>query len=157
LRRARDADMLTILNPAPGRHLPDGFLTLPHIITPNETEASLLTGITVRDLASAQRAGERLVTMGCPTVIVTLGDNGCLLVRQHDVRHFPAFPVSAIDSTAAGDAFNGVLAAALLAGLALENAIVRANAAGALCVTKRGAQESLPTRDEIDALMASVR
>jgi ribokinase len=156
LRRARDADMLAILNPAPGRQLPNGFFALPHIITPNETEASLLTGIPVRDLASAQRAGERLVAMGCPTVIVTLGDNGCLLVRQHDVRHFPAFPVIAIDSTAAGDAFNGVLAASLLAGLPLENAIVRANAAGALCVTKRGAQESLPTRQEIDAIMASV-
>lgn len=156
LRRARDADMLTILNPAPGRQLPAGFFALPHIITPNETEASLLTDITVQDLPSAQRAGERLLAMGCPTIIVTLGDNGCLLVRREEVRHFPAFPVTAIDSTAAGDAFNGVLAASLLAGLPLENAIVRANAAGALCVTRRGAQEALPTGEEIDALMTSV-
>jgi ribokinase len=77
-------------------------------------------------------------------------------VRQHDVRHFPAFPVTAIDSTAAGDAFNGVLAASLLEGVPLERAILRANAAGALCVTRRGAQESLPTRAEIDAMLASV-
>jgi ribokinase len=156
LRCARQADMLTILNPAPGRQLPDRFLALPQIITPNETEASLLTGIAVTDLASAQRAGERLLLMGGQSVIITLGANGCLLVRQHDVRHFPALPVTAVDSTAAGDAFNGVLAASLQAGLPLDQAIVRASAAGALCVTKRGAQESLPTRQEIDAFLPSM-
>jgi ribokinase len=156
LRRARDAGLLTVLNPAPARQLPEGFLALPQIITPNETEASLLTGLPVTDLASAQRAGERLLALGCQTVILTLGGNGCLLVRRGETRHFPAFPVAAVDSTAAGDAFSGVLAASLLEGLALERAIVRANAAAALCVTKRGAQESLPTRQEIDAFLASV-
>ncbi|HXH14447.1 MAG TPA: ribokinase [Alphaproteobacteria bacterium] len=156
LQRARDAGLMTILNPAPGRHLPEGFLALPEIITPNETEASLLTGITVTDLPTAQRAGEHLIAMGSQTVIITLGENGCLLVHRGEMRHFPAFPVTAIDSTAAGDAFNGVLAASLLEGLPLEDAIVRATAAGALCVTKRGAQESLPTRQELDAFLASV-
>jgi ribokinase len=153
LRRGREAGMTTILNPAPGRPLPETLLTLPHIITPNETEASQLSGIVVTDLHTAQQAGERLLTWGCQTVIITLGALGALLVRQGEVRHFPAFPVTAVDSTAAGDAFNGSLAAALLAGLPLEQAIMRANAAGALCVTKRGAQESLPTRQEVDALM----
>jgi ribokinase len=86
-------------------------------------------------------------------VIITLGALGALLVRRGEVRHFPAFPVTPVDSTAAGDAFNGTLAAALLAGLPLEQAITRANAAGALCVTRRGAQESLPTQHEVDALM----
>jgi ribokinase len=89
-------------------------------------------------------------------VIITLGAQGALLVRQGEVRHFPAFPVMPIDTTAAGDAFNGVLAAALLEGRGLAEAIVRANAAGALCVTKRGAQEALPTRPEIEALLARV-
>ena len=154
LRRAREAGMTAILNPAPGRQLPASVLTLPHVITPNETEASLLSGVTVSDMETARRAGEYLVAMGCQTVLVTLGAHGCLLVRQGEARHFPAFPVTAVDSTAAGDAFNGVLAAALHEGFPLEQAIVRANAAGALCVTKRGAQESLPTRQEIDALMA---
>jgi ribokinase len=153
LRRGLEAGMTTILNPAPGRHLPEGFLALPHIITPNETEASWLAGITVTDLHTAQRAGELLLRQGCQTVLITLGALGALLVRQGEIRHFPAFAVSAVDSTAAGDAFNGALAAALLAGLPLEHAIVRANAAGALCVTKRGAQESLPTQQEIDALV----
>ena len=105
----------------------------------------------VIDLETAQRLAN---TFWCnATVVITLGARGSLLIRRGEVRHFPAFAVTAVDSTAAGDAFNGALAAALLAGLPLEQAIVRANAAGALCVTKRGAQESLPTQQEIDALV----
>lgn len=154
LRRAQEAGMTTILNPAPGRLLSPDFLALPHIITPNETEASLLSGAAVTGPDTARRAGERLLALGCRTVIITLGAQGSLLVRQGEVRHFAPFPLMPIDTTAAGDAFNGVLAAALLEGRGLDEAIVRANAAGALCVTKRGAQEALPTRQEIEALLA---
>ncbi|MGH8071742.1 MAG: ribokinase [Candidatus Entotheonellia bacterium] len=157
LRRAVEAGMTTILNPAPGRPLREDLLALTHIITPNETEASLLSGIAVIDLETAQHAGERLLAMGCQTVIITLGAQGSLLVRRGEVRHFPPFPVTPVDTTAAGDAFNGVLAAGLFEGLTLEHAVVRANAAGALCVTKRGAQEALPTRQEIEALLQGVR
>ena len=157
LRRALDAGMTTILNPAPAHPLREDFLALPHILTPNETEASLLSGVAVTDLDSAQQAGERLLAMGCQTVIITLGEQGALLVRRGEVRHFPPFPVTPVDTTAAGDAFNGVLAAALFEGRVLEQAIVRANAAGALCVTKRGAQEALPTRQEIEALIEGKR
>jgi ribokinase len=146
--------MLTLLNPAPARPLGPEILALPHLITPNETEAAQLTGIAVTDLDTARQAGARLRELGCEVVIITLGANGSLLVRQGDVQHFPAFPVAAIDSTTAGDAFNGALAVALLEGLPLERAIPWANAAGALCVTRRGAQESLPTRQEIEALFA---
>jgi ribokinase len=154
LRRALEAGMTTVLNPAPGRPLSSDVLALPHIITPNETEASLLADLAVTDVDSARRAGERLLAQGCRTVIVTLGGQGALLVRPGEVRHFAPFSVTPIDTTAAGDAFNGVLAAALLEGRGLDEAIVRANAAGALCVTKRGAQEALPTRQEIEALVA---
>jgi ribokinase len=153
LRRGLKAGMMTILNPAPGRPLSEDLLALPHIITPNETEASLLSEVAVTDLETARQAGERLVALGCQTVIITLGAQGALLVRRGEVRHFPPFPVTAVDSTAAGDAFNGVLAAALFEGLALEQAIMHANAAGALCVTKRGAQEALATRRDIEALL----
>jgi ribokinase len=156
LRRAQEAGMTTILNPAPARLLTPDFLALPHIITPNETEASLLSDVEVTNLDTARRAGERLLALGCRTVIITLGAQGSLLVRQGEVRHFAPFPVTPIDTTAAGDAFNGVLAAALLEGRGLDKAIVRANAAGALCVTKRGAQEALPTRQEIEALLRFV-
>jgi ribokinase len=157
LRRGLEAGMMTILNPAPGRPLSEDLLALPHIITPNETEASLLSEVAVTDLETARQAGERLVALGCQTVIITLGAQGALLVRRGEVRHFPPFPVTAVDSTAAGDAFNGVLAAALFEGLALEQAIMHANAAGALCVTKRGAQEALATRREIEALLQGMR
>jgi ribokinase len=153
LRRGLETGMMTILNPAPGRPLSEDLLALPHVITPNETEASLLSGVAVTDPETATHAGERLLALGCQTVVITLGAQGALLVRRGEVRHFPPFPVTAVDSTAAGDAFNGVLAAALLEGLALDHAITRANAAGALCVTKRGAQESLATRREIEALL----
>ena len=156
LRRARDQGMTTILNPAPGRPLSPDLLALPHIITPNETEASLLSGVAVTGLDSARRAGERLLALGCRAVLVTLGAQGSLLVRQEEVKHFPPFPVTPVDATAAGDAFNGVLAAALFEGRRLDEAIVRANAAGALCVTKRGAQEALPSRQEIEALLERV-
>jgi ribokinase len=156
LRRARQAGMTTILNPAPGRPLSPEFLALPDIITPNETEASLLSGVAVTGLDTAQRAGERLLALGCRSVIITLGAHGALLARQGEVRHFAAFPVTAVDSTAAGDAFNGVLATALLEGRGLAEAIVRGNAAGALCVTRRGAQEAMPTRQEIDAFLERV-
>jgi ribokinase len=157
LRRGREAGMTTILNPAPGRQLHESFLALPDIMTPNETEASLLSGVTVIDLQTARRAGERLVMLGSRTVIITLGALGALLVRRGEVRHFPACAVAAVDTTAAGDAFSGVLAASLLEGLTLEDAIAHANAAGALCVTKRGAQEALPTRQEIEALLQRMR
>jgi ribokinase len=153
LRRAREAGMITILNPAPARPLPQDVLALSDIITPNETEASLLSGVTVSDLETARQAGGRLVALGCQTVIITLGALGALLIRRGEVQHFPSLAVTPVDTTAAGDAFNGVLAAALLEGLTLERAIVYANAAGALCVTKRGAQEALPTRQEIEALL----
>ena len=153
LRQARERGMTTILNPAPGRPLPRIVLALADLLTPNETEASQLSGIEVRNLATAQAAGERLLALGSQSVIITLGANGALLVRTGEVQHFPAFSVTSVDSTAAGDAFNGVLAAALLEDCPLEQAILRANAAGALAVTKRGAQESLPTRQEIDALI----
>ncbi|MBI3325223.1 MAG: ribokinase [Nitrospinae bacterium] len=153
LRQARDHGMTTILNPAPGRLLTRDVLVLADILTPNETEASLLTGMAVTNLVTAREAGEHLREKGSQTVIITLGANGSLLVRQDEVRHFPAFPVTSVDSTAAGDAFNGVLATALLEDCPLEQAILRANAAGALAVTKRGAQKSLPTRQEIDALI----
>jgi ribokinase len=156
LRRALEQGMTTILNPAPGRLLSPDVLALPHIITPNETEAALLSGVAVTDLDSARQAGERLLAMGCRTVIITLGAQGAFLMQQEEVQHFPPFPVTPIDTTAAGDAFNGVLAAALLEGRGLHEAIVRANAAGALCVTKRGAQEALPTWQEIEALLAHV-
>ncbi len=157
--------MTTILNPAPACDLPESLLRHIDLLTPNETEAEALTGIVVRDPASAAEAARALLARGPRAVIVTLGAQGALLCTGSTVRHLPAVPVKVIDTTAAGDAFNGALAAALAApaGLdalrdarTLEDAARFANAAGALATTKRGAQESLPTKDEILGLLRRV-
>ena len=156
LRRAKQRGMRTILNPAPAAPLPHDYFSLVDLVTPNETEASILTGVPVRGQDGAEKVGVRLREMGCGDVVVTLGARGCLWVGKDGARHFPAFSVLAIDSTAAGDAFSGALAAALAEGEPLEKAIPFANAAGALATTRRGAQESLPGRTAIDALLVSV-
>jgi len=155
LRRAKEKGMRTILNPAPAAPLPREHFSLVDLLTPNETEASTLTGVLVRDREGAEKAGERLLEMGCGDVIITLGARGALWVGKGGARHFPAFSVRPVDSTAAGDAFNGALAAALAEGKALDKAIPFANAAGALATTRRGAQESLPGRTAIDAFLSS--
>jgi ribokinase len=157
LRRSKEKGMRTILNPAPALLLPREVFPLVDILTPNETEAAALTGIRIKGRDSAEKAGTRLRKMGCRDVIVTVGARGCLWARKDGIRHFPAFSVLPVDSTAAGDAFNGALAAALAEGWSLDAAIPFANAAGGLATTRRGAQESLPDRAAIDALLASRR
>ena len=110
-------------------------------------EAQFLTG-----LSDTESAAKDLCGRGVRSVVVTLGERGALLVEQDGSRLFPAYPVRPVDTTAAGDAFNGALACALAEGQTLEVAIPFANAAGALAATKRGAQDSLPTRSEIHHL-----
>lgn len=157
LRRAKEKGMRTILNPAPATHLPQEVFPLVDLLTPNETEASTLTGVAVEDRAGAEEAGAKLLAMGCGGVIITLGADGALWMSKDGAQHFPGFSVRPVDSTAAGDAFNGALAAALAEGSALEEAIPFANAAGAVATTRRGAQESLPDRAAILALVSSVK
>jgi ribokinase len=154
LRRAKEKGMQTILNPAPAAPLAREHFCLVDLLTPNETEASALTGLPVRDRGGAEKAGGRLLEMGCGQVVITLGAGGALWVGKDGARHFPAFTVRPVDSTAAGDAFNGALAAALAEGETVEQAIPFANAAGALATTRRGAQESLHDRNAIDALLS---
>lgn len=153
LKRGKEKGMLTILNPAPvAPLLPDAF-PLVDLLTPNETEAAALAGLQVEEIEEVEEAGRRLLAKGCGDVIVTLGARGALWVGKNGVEHFPPFLVSSVDSTAAGDAFNGALAAALAKGGRLQEAMRWANAAGALATTRRGAQESLPTREEIEKLL----
>lgn len=157
LQRGKQKGMRTILNPAPATPLPHEIFPLVDLLTPNETEASTLTGTTVGERSRAKEAGARLLEMGCGDVIITLGAQGSLWVGKDGARHFPGFSVPAVDSTAAGDAFNGALAAALAAGKAMEAAIPFANAAGALATTRRGAQASLPDRPAIFSLLLSMK
>ena len=153
LRLARTHGLVTILNPAPAHPLPGEMLSLADILTPNEVEAAALTGIDVQSADEATRAAEKLLESGAKQVIVTLGKEGCCWVRRDRTQTFPPFPVEAVDSTAAGDAFNGALACAVAEGCPMEEAILFGSAAGAIAATRRGAQDSLPTRDEIVNLL----
>jgi len=144
---------VTILNPAPAYPLPGESLSLVDILTPNEVEAGALTGLGVEDQNTATRAARELLESGAGQVIVTLGKAGSCWVQKDSAQAFPSFPVKAVDSTAAGDAFNGALACAVAEKRPLQEAIRFASAAGALAVTRKGAQSSLPTRDEIENLL----
>jgi ribokinase len=160
LTKAREAGACTLLNPAPAGPLAEAaqewraLLSQVEVLTPNETEAEILTGLPVKSMNEAKKAGLRLLEAGARNVVFTLGSNGALLVNSAGSRHFPAMPVKPLDSTGAGDAFSGALAARLAAGSPLEEAVVFANAAAALSVTRMGAQESMHTREEVEKFLA---
>jgi ribokinase len=145
-----------ILNPAPAAEIPDEILTATHIITPNESEAERLTGISIVNDESARLASNALHDKGVDTVIITLGSNGAFLSDEESgvSRRIPGFTVKAMDTTAAGDTFNGQLAVALSEGMDHEEAIRSAHAASALSVKKLGAQSSIPTRKETNKLLS---
>jgi len=148
---AAEAGVAVLFDPAPA---PDGPLDaelLQNItfLTPNETEATRLTGVQVTDEDSAQAAAERLLAAGARYVIVTLGSKGALVAGPGESTLVSGHAVEAADSTAAGDAFNGGLAAGLAHGMSLPDAVEQANRVGALSVTRLGAQPSLPTADEV--------
>jgi ribokinase len=156
LRIAREAGKLTVLDAGPPRGCPPEVLKLADIVSPNETEAEALTGTRVTGRDSAAEAARKLVALGAKTVVLKLGSDGAMLLRagEENPLHFPAHPVNAVDPTAAGDAFTAVLTVEMARGVALEEAIRTANAAGALAVTKLGAQPSLPTRQETETFLA---
>lgn len=142
-----------ILNPAPARPLPDALLRHVSILTPNETEAGLLTRIKMTSIAAAGKAARILLDRGVSTVVITLGAKGALIANDQGMHVVPAFKVKPVDTTAAGDVFNGALAVALAEGEPLIAAVRMANAAAALSVMRSGAQPSAPTRQAIDAFM----
>jgi len=152
-RLARAAGVAVILNPAPARPLPNALLRNVSILTPNETEASVLAGVRVAGVPSAARAARVLIERGVGTVIVTLGARGALVATRAGVQVVPGFKVRAVDTTAAGDVFNGALAVRLAENCTLGDAVRFAHAAAAISVTRRGAQPSIPTRAEIEALL----
>jgi len=145
-----------ILNPAPARALPDELLRHVSILTPNETEAELLTGIKVDSDSSAAKAASVLRARGVQTVILTLGARGALVASSDaSPQLVPGFKVKAVDTTGAGDVFNGALAVALAEEQPLLDAVRFANAAAAISVTRLGAQPSAPSRREIQRLLKS--
>jgi ribokinase len=153
IKVARAHGVIVLLNPAPARQLPPTLLNQVDVLIPNESETALLTGTEVDDIESARRAVAKLRAAGVGTVILTLGGRGALLLEGQKATHVPGYRVDVVDTTAAGDAFVGGFAVGLAEGQDLAEAVRFANAAGALAVTKLGAQPSLPTRSEVEAFL----
>lgn len=153
LELARQAGAISILNPAPARRVPPEILANADIVTPNETELRIMLGrppdanVNVIDLC------DELIKMGVQRVILTRGAHGATIVTRDGYHNLPAFPVSVVDTTGAGDAFNGTLATYLATGMPLEPAVRHAIAAGALACTKLGVIPSLPTKSELEQFL----
>lgn len=155
-RCGRAAGSTVILNPAPAQDLRGHDLSCVDYLTPNETEARVCLGLSPVDPASDEEISARLLELGCRTVIMTLGERGCLIVNREGTQVVPAFSfANIVDSTGAGDAFNAALAAALLEGEPLAAAARFANAAAGLCCTRWETVPSYHTRAEVEALIAA--
>jgi ribokinase len=157
IKTAKQMGKLTILNPAPAIELEDEFLSNVDILVPNDTELELLSGIKVNKVGDLESAAQVLINKGVRELIVTLGSKGCIHINKSGSKAYPAYKVSAIDTTAAGDSFIGAVAVAISEGKSLEEAISFATAVGALTVTKEGAQSSLPVREEVEAFIRTAR
>lgn len=151
---ARQHGLRVVLNPAPAQELPPDLLTDLFLITPNETEAERLTGISAADPGSVHRAARQLQQAGVTNVVITLGAKGAYLLPADtkDGQWIAAPPVTALDTTAAGDCFNGALVVALAEQQPLAEAVAFACRAAAIAVTRMGAQASIPYRAELNAL-----
>lgn len=154
-RESKANNCYTILDPAPApAELPDELYRLVDLITPNEVEASQLVGFTVDGITTARQAAFCLHQMGVKNAIITLGSQGAFCSNATENFWLEAISVPVVDTVAAGDAFNGALAVALASGKSLKEAVRWGTVAGALAVTKNGAQTSLPTRDRFKQLLA---
>lgn len=156
LKFAKSLDLITILNPAPAKVLPDEVYTYADIIIPNETETKAICGIEPSTTESIFQAGQFFLRKGCKSVIITLGSKGAAYISTAKQVIIPAPKVDAVDSTAAGDAFIGMLASELAKGKCIEEAIYRANICGAMTVTERGAQDTIPTSRQVDEFIISL-
>lgn len=151
VKRAKELGKTVILNPAPAPdEIPEEILSLVDYLTPNETEIIALNGKSKDDI---REGAEKLLSRGVSNVIATLGDRGALLVNRYGETFYPARKVVSVDTTAAGDCFNGAMVAALAEGQSEAEAILFANIASSIAVTRKGAQESLPIREEVAVFM----
>lgn len=152
-RLADHSDVPFILDPAPAQKLSVQLLEMVDVLTPNETEAQILTGIDVTDEDSARRAAEKLLALGVKAVILTMGAKGFLICDNQKMEFVSALKVDAVDTTAAGDAFTGALAVGLARGQALRDAAVFANHVAALSVMTMGAQSSMPSAEQVESFI----
>lgn len=156
-RTAHAAGVTVILNPAPAQPVPDDLMRNVDVLIPNESETELMTGLTIREVSDCPRPARLLLDRGVGAVVLTLGERGAFLAKPGTSTHVPAFEVTAVDTTAAGDAFVAGLAVALSEKRPLTEAVQWANAAGALAATKLGAQPSLPARAAVERLLSMGR
>ena len=155
INAAAKAGVVVILDPAPVRKVPDGFYDSVTVLTPNQGEASAMSGIEVTDAVSARSAAVAIRNMGTETVIVTLGDQGAWVESDGVSELLDPFIVPVVASVAAGDAFNGGLGVGIASGMDLLDAASLGMASGAICVSRDGAQEAMGSKTEVSALMAS--
>lgn len=153
IKIAHKANVPVVLNPAPGRKLDHNLIKMVNYITPNETEAEVLTDIKVSDDHTAEKAGKELLKLGAKTAIITLGKRGAMVVTHDSCQLVPAFQVEAVDATAAGDAFTGGFAYAIATGKDIISSVRFGNAVAGLTVTKMGAQPSMPKKDELEEFL----
>lgn len=155
---AKQSTAKVVLNPAPAQELSDQLLGKIDVLVPNESETTLLTGLDINSPDQAKIAAQKLQSKGVNTVILTLGERGAMLIEEGaEAQLYPSFPTDVVDTTAAGDAFVATLSVGISSGVPLEEAIRQANAAGALAVSKIGAQPSLPTKSEIRKFIKNQR
>ncbi len=152
---ASKAGVVVVLDPAPVREVPEGFYDSVTVLTPNQGEASAMSGIDVTDAVSARSAAVAIRNMGTETVIVTLGDQGAWVESRGVSELLDPFIVPVVASVAAGDAFNGGLGVGIASGMDLLDAASLGMASGAICVSRDGAQEAMGSKTEVSALMAS--
>tara|TARA_B100000579_G_scaffold121478_1_gene97765 strand:- start:98 stop:847 length:750 start_codon:yes stop_codon:yes gene_type:complete len=146
----KKSDKKIILDPAPAKNLTPEFTKSLYMITPNETEATAMTGVKIKDLRDVKKAAIKLLGSGSQYVLITMGANGVYLASQNDeFEYIPSPKVTTIDSTAAGDCFNGTLAVSLSQGLSVFEAAKKACRAASISVTRKGAQDSMPFIDEL--------
>ncbi len=154
VRLAVQDNVKVVLNPAPAQKLSDELLGNIDVLVPNENETTLLTGLSIESIAEAETAAKKLLDKGSKAVVLTLGSRGALLVRNEIPAEIIApFEVEVVDTTAAGDAFVSALSVGISDQLSLEDAVYQANAAGALAVTRMGAQPCMPTQSEVQELL----
>ena len=148
-RKAFGKGVKVVLNPAPARSLPKELFRHLYMVTPNRIEAEMLTGIKIANDADVEKVAEEICAMGVKNVIITLGSKGCLIREEGVSYRIDAFKVEPIDTTAAGDTFNGALCVGLSEGMDLKQAAVMASKASSIAVTRMGAQSSIPYREEL--------
>jgi len=157
LKRAKELGKTVILNPAPAPdNMPEELMELIDYIIPNETELMKLSLVENGDMESIEQGAKILISKGVKNVIVTMGERGCVYVNEKETTHYPTRKVDAVDTTAAGDCFCGAFVVGISEGKTVKDAIELANTASSISVTRKGAQVSIPTRQEVETMLGNL-